>query len=533
MVLFTRLLDSLAIESMRGGRKSVSERGRRELGESAQVPEGSQEPQRPPRVSGGRTIEPIYKRLPKGPHGIDPSDVAHHQRIRMHGAMIEAVATRGYQNTSVRHVIGLAGVSRRAFYEQFANKEECFMETFDLVVNRGISRINQAYRSAPGGMEERMRTAFGAFEEEVATNSKALQLVMIEAQAVSPEGLRRLQRTTGMFEGLLSNSFSDPHRPDALPLPVVRAIVGGLRRAVFLRLRDGSTEGLSELTEEMLRWSLIFKSPAVRVLQQRPCLSRPFPQTIKLRPGPRESPDDRLHLLRSAVNLMISERYDELSSLRIADEAGVEVETFLELFPTKEACCLAALEMLGDELLLVVADPSLVSEEWPAAVCRAVDSLLVHLAVNPARLVVLATKVFDAGPLAIEGTVDLAHQIATLLTEGAPHRPCSKIAVEGIAGALWHTFNSEVLAGQGHRLPALSEYLSYVVLTPFIGPNQAAQAVQRSRREATKGRLAAMTSKGTATSNGTVDRAIAINGTRCNGVVKPTERRSQTAAMAL
>jgi AcrR family transcriptional regulator len=493
---------------------------------------GGQEPQGAPRVPGGRAIEPIYKRLPKGPHGIDPSDVAHHQRIRMHGAMIEAVATRGYQNTSVRHVIGLAGVSRRAFYEQFANKEECFMETFDLVVNRGISRINQAYRSGQGSMEERMRTAFGAFVEEVATNSKAMQLVMIEAQSVGPEGLRRLQRTTGMFEGLLSNSFSDPHSPDALPLPVVKAIVGGLRRAAFLALRDGRTAGLSELTEEMLRWSLIFKSPAVRVLRQRPCLSRPFPATIRLRPGPRESADDRVRLLRSAVNLMISERYDELSSLRIADEAEVEIETFLELFPTKEACCLAALEMLGDELLQVVANPALVSEEWPDAVCETVDSLLVHLAINPARLVALTTKAFDAGPLAIEGTVDLAHQIATLLTEGAPHRPRSKIAVEGIAGALWHTLNSEVLAGQGHRLPALSEYLSYVVLTPFIGPDQAAWAVERSRRPAVdpKAHLAGLRGKGTAARNGTVDRAIAVNGTRGHGVVKPAERWSQTAA---
>jgi AcrR family transcriptional regulator len=410
--------------------------------------------------------------------------VAHHQRIRMHGAMIEAVATRGYENTSVRHVIGLAGVSRRAFYEQFANKEECFMETFDLIVNRGIGRINQAYRSAEGSTEERMRTAFTAFVEEVATNSKALQLVMVEAQAVSPAGQRRLQRTTGMFEGLLSNSFSDPHRPDALPLPVVRAIVGGLRRAVFLRLRDGGAESLSELTEEMLRWSLLFKSPAVQVLTQRPCLSHPFPPTIRLRRGPQESADDRVRLLRSAVNLMISERYDELSSLRIADEAGVEIETFLGLFPTKEACCLAALELQGEELLQVVADPALVTGEWPAAVCRAVDLLLVHLAVNPARLVALAMKSFDAGPLAIEGTVDLAHQIAVLLTEGAPRRPRSKIAVEGIAGALWHTLNSEVVAGRGHRLPALSEHLSYVVLTPFIGPDQAARAIERYRGEA-------------------------------------------------
>jgi AcrR family transcriptional regulator len=467
------------------------------------------------RGSGARAIAPIYKRLPKGPHGITPTDVARHQRIRMHGAMIEAVATRGYQNTSVRHVIGLAGVSRRAFYEQFANKEDCFMETFDLVVNRGITRINQAYRSAQGGLEERMRTAFAAFVEEVETNSKALTLVMIDAQAVSPEGLRRLGRTMRMFEGLLSNSFSDPRHPDALPLPVVRAIVGGLRRAAFLRLRDGASEDLAALSEEMLKWSLLFRSPAVHVLRPRPCSGAPFPPMVELEPGPPAGADDRTRLLHSAVNLTLWEGYGELSSLRIADEAGVQIEAFLELFPTPEACYLAALDMLGDELLQLVADPALVSEEWPAAVCRTVDSLTAHLAANPARVVTLATKVFDAGPPAIERAVDLAHQVATLLTEGAPRRPRGKLVVEGIAGALWHTFYSEVVAGRAHRLAALSEYLSYVVLTPFIGPDQAAQAVAQSRLQ-TDRHAARIVS---VAHNGAAAGAVAVNGSAANGQV--------------
>jgi AcrR family transcriptional regulator len=428
----------------------------------------------------GQAIAPIYKRLPKGPHGIAAPEVAHHQRIRMHGAMIEAIATRGYENTSVKHVIGLAGVSRRAFYEQFANKEDCFMETFDLIVNRGIRRINQAYRSTSGSSEQRLRTAFGAFVEEVQTNSKALHLVVIDAQIAGPEGLQRLQRTTAMFEGLLSNTFSDPRNPDALPLPVVRAIVGGLRRATFMRLRDGHPQGLSGLTDEMLRWSLLFKSPAVKELRPRPCPIPPFPPLLELEPAA-GGEDDRARLLRSAIDLALREPIGELSSLRIADEAGIPIETFLGMFEDTEACYMAALDMLGDELLQLVADPGLVSAEWSAAVCRTIDSLLHYLANSPALATTLAARVFEAGPRAIENAGDIAHEVATLLTEGAPRRPRSKLAVEGVAGALWHTLSSEVTAGRGHRLPVLSEYLSYVVLSPFIGPEEAMRAVVRSR----------------------------------------------------
>src|ERR1022692_2430921 len=64
----------------------------------------------------GRGVAPLYERLPRGPHRLDPLEVAENQRRRMYGAMIEAVAASGYGRTSVKQVVTLAGVSRRAFY---------------------------------------------------------------------------------------------------------------------------------------------------------------------------------------------------------------------------------------------------------------------------------------------------------------------------------------------------------------------------------------------------------------------------------
>ncbi|MGH2853550.1 MAG: TetR/AcrR family transcriptional regulator [Solirubrobacteraceae bacterium] len=447
-------------------------------------------------------IVPIYARLPKGPHSIGATGVARNQRIRMHGGMIEAVATRGYEHTSVRLVIGLAGVSRRAFYEQFSGKEECFIATFDLVVKRAIQRLTHAYRTAEGDPEKRLRMALEALGEEIEQNPKALHLVMIDAQTAGPEGLRRLHKTTALCEGLLRSVFSEEcwpttgfadgpiddrpaDRPEALPLPVVRAIVGGLRRTTSMRLRDGETEDLGALPREMLKWSLLFKSPAAAQLRPRPCASPPVPEVATLEPDACGGESSRGRLLRSAIELLVrEEKLDELSSLRIADAALLPIEAFMELFSGPEACYLEALDVLGDELLQLVADPGLVSAEWPAAVCHTVDALLEYLARSPARLQTLAVKAFEAGPAAIASVGDLAYEVATLLSEGAPRRPRTRIAVEGIAGALWQILNCEATAGRGHRLPVLCEYVSYVVLAPFIGPEAAVQAVVRSRRPA-------------------------------------------------
>lgn len=435
-----------------------------------------------PKKKTTQEIVPIYARLPKGPHRIGAMGVARNQRIRIHGGMIEAVTTRGYQKTSVRLVIGLAGVSRRAFYEQFSGKEDCFLETFDLVVNRAIQRLAHAYRTAGGSPQKRMRTALEALGGELEQNPKALRLVVSDAQTAGPEGLRRLHRAAAVCEGLLSGAFSDPRYPDALPLPVVRAILGGLRRTTRMRLRDDETEDLGALMKEMLKWSLVFKAPAAQGLRPRPCANPPFPEVLELEPDACGDEPCRARLLRSAIEVGVREqKYEDLTKLRIADDAGLPIEAFMELFPGPEACYLEALDALGDELLQLVANPGLVSAEWPTAVCSAVARLLAYLASSPARLVTLTVKALEAGPATIANMDDLAYELATLLTEGAPRRPRTRIAVEGIAGALWYILHCEAIAGRGHRLPVLSEYVSYVILTPFLGPDAALAEIERSR----------------------------------------------------
>jgi AcrR family transcriptional regulator len=494
---------------------------------------------RPSKRAKTTAIVPIYARLPKGPHSIGATGVARNQRIRMHGGMIEAVTTRGYERTSVRLVIGLAGVSRRVFYEQFSGKEDCFLTTFDLIVKRAAQRLTAAYGTAAGGPEKCLRVALEAVGAELEQNPKALRLVMLDAQTAGAEGVRRLQRITALCESRLSSVLSEPRRPvastgspreraggrpaGALPLPVVRGIVGGLRRVTSTRLRNGDTVELGTLTEEMLKWSLLFSSPAAAELRPRPCANPPFVDAVALEAGACGGESSRARLLRSAIELRVREQKpDELSSLRIADGAGLPVEAFIELFPGPDACYLEALDVLGDEVLQVVADPGLVSAEWSAAVCRTVAHVLGYLASSPARLKTLAVKAFEAGPPAIANMEDLTYEIATLLTEGAPRRPRTQIAAEGIAGALSQILACEVLAGRGHRLPVLCEYVSYAVLAPFVGPNEAVQAIVHSRARETLASPGSNAEPHGQAGGGSASRAAPTNGgVRAAGTTRP------------
>jgi AcrR family transcriptional regulator len=432
-------------------------------------------------------IAPIYKRLPHGPHRLARNEVIQNQRARIHGAMIESVVQYGYKKTSVKRVVALAGVSRRSFYELFANKEQCFLTSLDLIAARAVKRTNEAYRAADGDLEYRLRAAFEQFIQEVAgDDSKGASLVIVEAPAVGAAGMLHLCRATGAFERMLLSSFEharEEGRVGALPLPIVRGIVGGLHEVISVHLRTDRAKEIPALTEEMLRWTLLFgacapEDMAVRLSERARVNLRSATNDGQL-DGDASRPDARERLLESALRLTVIETDEELSAAQIADEAGVSIDSFFELFEHQQACVTAAFNAMGDELLQITADPELVGQDWPRAVRKTIGALMHHLAAHPFHARMIATGVYAAGPDAIEQNYELAHEIATLLTEGSPEIANDAFTVESVAGAIWHTVRCQVAGEQISRLPALTDYLAYVVLAPLIGAEAAAEAVTK------------------------------------------------------
>jgi TetR/AcrR family transcriptional regulator len=447
------------------------------------------------RISSGR-VAPLYKRLPHGPHRLERVEVIHNQRARIHGAMVEAVARGGYEGTSVKQVIGLAGVSRRSFYEQFANKQECFLVTFDLIARRELAQIKEAYLAADGSLEERTGAAFRRFAQTIEDERNTLVLAALEAQRAGPAGVLHLRKATSACEQMLTCSFAESPSAIPLPLPVVRGIVGGLHGIASAFLRQSPVEepeepGCAGLAEEMLRWTLLFQSPAAQDMSERMAAGlaarmREISSAYGHRLGDAEEPsrDERTRLLQGILRLVAHDDYGTLSAPQIADEANVSIDAFCELFTDKRDCFLAALDMIGDELLAIAADPDLVSSDWARAVRRVLAALMRYLADHPLQARTIAQEAFFTGAEAVERTVELAQSIATLLTEGAPTEAEGCHTTDAVAGAIWHTIRCQVASGRVELLPALSDHLAYVVLAPFIGAEAAVEIVTEERRPA-------------------------------------------------
>ena len=67
-------------------------------------------------------------------------------RGRLLDAMTAAVAENGYAATSVADVINRAHASRRTFYEQFADKEDCYLAAFRVASDYVAGRVARARR---------------------------------------------------------------------------------------------------------------------------------------------------------------------------------------------------------------------------------------------------------------------------------------------------------------------------------------------------------------------------------------------------
>jgi AcrR family transcriptional regulator len=432
--------------------------------------------------SSKAAVAPLYDRLPHGPHRLGTEEVVRNQRQRMHGAMIEAVAANGYEGTSVKQVVSLAGVSRRSFYEQFANKQECFLATYDVIATRGAGRVAAAYRAADGDVEQRMQAAFGELGHAISTNWNSANLAILEAPKAGAPALLRLRRASATFEQMLAAAFEHTSASTPLPGPVIRGIAGGLHAAMSGCLREGSAAAAPELANEMFRWTLLFQTPAAKQLAERLSAraraalaqGRKAPSLASANGNGGAPRGERERLLDQALRLAVLEGYRELSAPQIADAANVPIDAFFELFDGKDDCFLAALDMLGEQLKTLATDPDLRAAEWPRAVRRTIGELMRYLADHPIYAHTIAEGAFAAGPEAAARNLRLAYGIAARLTEGAPDEARSVLVVQGVAGALSHTVRCQVASGQIQLLSVLSDYLTYIVLTPFIGAEQAA-----------------------------------------------------------
>jgi AcrR family transcriptional regulator len=430
----------------------------------------------------GRTLgqpAPLFQRLPHGPSGLGREEVARNQRIRIYGGMIESVHRSGYAASTVADVIALAGVSRRAFYEQFSNKEDCFLATYDIVVARARRQLTDAWE-AQRGWSNRLDASSRALFTHIATSPKGPQLVLVDSIGIGPRGRDRMHASGLTFELLVSQLFQ--RAPDGVAVSplTARAIVGGARHVLSLRMLEGRTQELGLLSDDVLDWIEGYRSPAaVRLGVAGPI--RP-PGKASVQEGFLAARDRRSRALAAIVCLIGESGYGALTDAQIARAAGISTEAFHREFASRQACLLAVLDEFLRETLERVRAASSGAASWPQSVHSGMAAFLEHLAAHPDLSRIAFVDLFEVGPAIVGRTTRLVDVVVGDLTVEAPearHGPA--VAGEALTGGVWAVLAGAIAGGGAGRLLGLADHLAFVTLAPYLGPKAAAEAIQASR----------------------------------------------------
>ena len=170
----------------------------------------------------------VFRSLPETSRAIDDGTLQLSPRARLLGAMLDAVAKRGYAATTVADVVTLAGTSRRSFYEHFADKDAAYVEAYAFAGDLLFERL-EAADDLPALLEVYLQT--------LASVPSVASAFVLEVRTASEAARERHRHMADRFAKLLPQA--EPH--------LRIAAVAGVEEIVSREIRDGNTERLPEL----------------------------------------------------------------------------------------------------------------------------------------------------------------------------------------------------------------------------------------------------------------------------------------------
>jgi len=199
--------------------------------------------------------ENVSPRLPAGRHGLPREFVVQNQRERIVTALVDVVAERGYNATTVANITKAASVSRRTFYEHFDDKEACFLAAYEMVAEH-IAASMRAAAEAFEDWPQQVRAALATMLRFLAGEPELARLVMIEPISAGGEiAARHRSSMQGLVEILKAGR---PEHAGEHPLPEAteEALVGGIVSLVIREISAGRTEQLERLLPDLVELTL-------------------------------------------------------------------------------------------------------------------------------------------------------------------------------------------------------------------------------------------------------------------------------------
>jgi AcrR family transcriptional regulator len=166
-------------------------------------------------------------------------DEVHEHRSRLLQGMAEAVARKGYADTTIADIVRAASVSRRTFYEHFATKADCLVALYGAASHNALKVLRDAI-DPRHGWEQQVERGLSAYLGCMASNPVLVRTLFIEILGLGPPGLAARRR--------VNQEIADYMRAVVPVAPeMALAVVGGIHELVLQAVEDGRVDELPQL----------------------------------------------------------------------------------------------------------------------------------------------------------------------------------------------------------------------------------------------------------------------------------------------
>lgn len=188
-------------------------------------------------------------------------------RQRILRGMLEAVGERGYERTTVQDAIARAGLYRQAFYDDFEDKEDCYLQALDA----GSAWIELAMREAAGdesAWRERLRGGLTGLLAYLDDQPEIGRAFLVEVHAAGPRAVGK--RTEAMERAAQMVDLAREESDYPAPAISAEAVVAGILAVLHTRLTSHRPTGFGPLLPELMYLAVLpFFGPEIAAAEMR------------------------------------------------------------------------------------------------------------------------------------------------------------------------------------------------------------------------------------------------------------------------
>jgi len=440
------------------------------------------------------------RRLPPGRHKHSREFVVRSQRDRMLDAMAQICAAQGYGGATADAVIARAGVSSKTFYEQFKDREDCFLAAYDAILAQFLGRVAAAYGQTEVQWPDRVRAAIEALLAFLASEPAFARMCVVEVLTAGERALERYDAAITALAGLLDEGRSLMRDPNAIPAGTAVDVIEGSAFLIREQILAGRTQQLETLVPDLTYAALVPYLGQHQALRHAPpSWSTTSAKTITLpRPAdgisapthtPAEPPSTtrerqqrwrqqahrarRERILEAMIDTTAERGYHNTSLSDVSARAGVARDTIRQQFGDKELLFIAAHDWLLRRLANYVVPAYQQPGPWPQRISRGLSALLTAIAYRPQGARVAIIEVLAAGPRAHERHLAAIETFTPYLDRGRDETPLGHKLPPSlatiVAGGIAARIHQQVATGRTSELDQLHPELLHHILVSYLG----------------------------------------------------------------